>query len=356
MKGIQNTSVLHNIDTWKSDIFANYAGSDRKDGVISPDGTRYMIKFAEDHTRKNNMDTSYVNNVLSEYLSSHIFSIIGYDVHDTFLATRNDELVVACKNFTSDHNHLIEFRTYLHKHYDSGKIGRVPDIRQIKYVLNNDPTLYPYKEQLWTSYCERFVGDAFVGNFDRHMGNFGYLITQDGTVSPSPVYDNGSTLFPGLSEHAMKTEILPHPKEIAKRALLFPKAALTVNGQKIRYYDMLASNYDPDMTKAVKKIVPTISKKMQEIYEFIDNQTFLSDTRRIFYKTILTARLNLILQPAEERCLTRDYATGSLTRLNNGKNYTEELFEREWENMQRDQEWTEKIKAYQNKINTISYR
>ena len=88
MHGILQPAKLQNFDTWQRDRFADYGGSDRKDGLIDPDGALYLIKYAENHTRKNELDTSYVNNVLSEYLSSHILSIIGYDVHETVLGTR----------------------------------------------------------------------------------------------------------------------------------------------------------------------------------------------------------------------------------------------------------------------------
>lgn len=122
MHGILHPAKLQNFDTWQRDRFADYGGSDRKDGLIAPDGTLYLIKYAENHTRKNELDTSYVNNVLSEYLSSHILSIIGYDVHETVLGTRNDEIIVACMNFVPKDQKLIEFGRYLRKRYDSGEI------------------------------------------------------------------------------------------------------------------------------------------------------------------------------------------------------------------------------------------
>ena len=212
--GISHPTSLYNIDTWKPDRVANYTGSDRKDGLISPDGHRYLIKYATQHTRQNDMDTSYVNNVLSEYLSSHILQIAGYPVHDTFLATRNDQLVVACKNFVPADMELIEFGQYMRKQYDSAEIGRVPKYRQIKEILSTDPDLQ-MNPDLWNDYCQRFIGDAFVGNFDRHMGNWGYLVSRtnpDEPPTPAPIYDNGSTLFPSLSSKAM-TDVLSTKKK-----------------------------------------------------------------------------------------------------------------------------------------------
>lgn len=132
-----------------------YSGSDRKEGLISPDGRRYLVKYAEAHTRVNDLDTSYVNNVISEYMTSHILAIAGFDVHQTFIGTRGQNLLVACENFTSNHQYLIEFGQYMRKHYDSGDIGRVPELKQIDYVLHNDSVLSDYAEELWDSYWER---------------------------------------------------------------------------------------------------------------------------------------------------------------------------------------------------------
>lgn len=338
MKGISNTffrdKTLPALDDWSVDMITAYSGSDRKEGLIDPEGCRYLVKYAEAHTRVNDLDTSYVNNVISEYMASHILEIAGFEVHHTFIGTRNQNLLVACKNFTSGYQYLIEFGQYMRKHYDSGDIGRVPDISQIEYVLHNDPVLCDYAEKLWDTYWERFVGDALVGNFDRHMGNWGYITdTRSGEVYASLIYDNGSTLFPALSEKAMREDVLPFPKEIMKRTLLFPKAALTVNGKKVSYLDMLSSGYVPSVNMAVRKTVPIILDKLPEIRKFIDVQEFLSDTRKAFYKTMLNSRVNYILKPAWECCTSGKYNIEALERIQNGIEYTEEDFEgsRSWQ-------------------------
>ena len=104
MKRISNTflqkEALPSLDDWSPDMITPYSGSDRKEGLISPDGTRYLVKYAEAHTRLNDLDTSYVNNVISEYMSSHILGIAGFEVHHTFIGTRGGNLLVACENLT----------------------------------------------------------------------------------------------------------------------------------------------------------------------------------------------------------------------------------------------------------------
>lgn len=337
MFGISNEESLLNIDDWEDDIFADYGGSDRKCGVISKDGKRYLIKYAETHMRKNDLDTSYVNNILAEYLTSHILSILEYPVHETFLATYQGELVVCCENFTSENEKLIEFGRFLRKHYDSGEIGRVPDADQMKHVFQTDRLLAPYAEDLWYSYWERFIADALTGNFDRHMGNFGYLVSKE-SVKPSPIYDNGSTLFPALSEQGMK-EVLSQREEILKRTLLFPKAALTVNGTKARYYDLLSSNYVPELSVALRTKMRIIASRMPNVYHFINQQECLSDVRKTFYNTMLKARFEWILRPAWERCLSQNYDKDANERLCSGTDYTENMFKQEYENICADKKF-----------------
>ena len=49
---------------------------------------------------------SYVTSPLSEYIGSHIYQILGYDVHETILGVCFEEkrykVVYACKDFIKD--------------------------------------------------------------------------------------------------------------------------------------------------------------------------------------------------------------------------------------------------------------
>ena len=46
-----------------------------------------------------NVGILYTTAPLSEYIGSHIYEILGYDVHCTILGYRNHKLVVGCKDF-----------------------------------------------------------------------------------------------------------------------------------------------------------------------------------------------------------------------------------------------------------------
>lgn len=321
--------ALSSFDDWRRDIHANYGGSDRKDGLMGPDGSRYMVKYSEKVAPRNDLATSHVNNVVSEYVSSHIFGLLGYPVHDTELGTLGGEVVVVCRNFVPPGGTLLEFGTVLRKHYDSGAIGRIPNIEQIYDAFGKDPDLAPHADALKRSYWERFVGDALVGNFDRHKGNFGYLIGSDGSVAPSPIYDNGSTLFPNLSESGMQ-EVISDPREIMQRIKVYPKAALEMNGKKVSYYDMMASGIYDELTSAVVRTVPRIRDAMPAVHGFINDCSFLSDARKNFYNVILAERMHFILEPACSKCVSRKFDLGARNRIQEGAEYTMQDFEDYW--------------------------
>ena len=323
--------MLPTFDDWRRDRLANYGGSDRKDGLLGPDGSRYMVKFSEKQAPRNDLATSYVNNVVSEYMSSHILGILGYPVHDTHLGILRGEVVVACRNFVRPGTALVEFGTILRRHYDSAQVGRVPNIRQIYEVLETDPDLSAQADTFKACFWERFVGDAMVATFDRHKGNFGYLIGVDGSVTVSPVYDNGSTLFPNLSESGMAA-VLADPKETMQRIRLYPKAALELHHNvKVDYYDMMASGLYEELTREVIQTVPRIRAAMPAVTEFIRNCGFLSDVRKNFYLVMLAERMHFILEPAYEKCVTGQFDPDAKKRIEDGTEFGRNEFESYWE-------------------------
>lgn len=144
--------------------------------------------------------------------------------------------------------------------------------------------------------------------------------------------------------------ILSEKKELLKRTLLFPQAALAIESQKISYMDMLSSNFDPAMTEAVLQMVPVIQKKIPEIKKFLHDQTFLSDTKRTFYQIILQTRLNFLLEPALEACRAGKYHPDAQKRLKDDIAYTEADFERDYDTLCRDAAWQQKLQELEHYI------
>ena len=295
----------------KIDRHSDYGGSDRKNAIIYCD-ERYMIKFSEKQEAKNDYGTSNVNNVLSEYLGSRIFASVGIPVHQTLLGTYHGELVVACKNFLAPGETLHEFSWYLRNQFDSADIQRMPVLEQIYKVIITDPDLLSIKEAAIERYWDTFVIDAVIGNFDRHSGNWGYIIGNDDSIRVAPVFDCGSCLYPGLSANAMQG-VLESKYGVSRRMFEFPKAALLVGEKKVGYYDMMASGYNRDCEKAVLRMVPRID--ISAIREIISETSILSMERKEFYITMMENRIKYILKRAYQRLTKEDYDEIALSRI-----------------------------------------
>lgn len=312
----------------KRNIFANYGGSDRKFGIIYDDEP-YMIKFAQKNSiKKYDLATSSVNNCISEYIGSRIAATIGIPVHETELGLYDGELVVACKDFCGDKYLSQEFGLYMRMRYDSNEIGRVPELEQVYDVIRNIDILKEIEDLAIRRYWDTFIIDALLGNFDRHKGNWGYLVDKTtGLISLAPVYDYGSSLYPMLSDDGI-WNILDSPKEVCERLYVFPNAALTINNVKVSYYDMLCSGYNKDCINSLLNIYENIN--MEKIENIIDETPLISEERKLFYKTIIFFRKKFILDVAYQRTIDKKFDSVAYERIRNGEAYTKTLFHDEF--------------------------
>ncbi len=89
----------------------NYKGSEKKKTLIY-DGKKYLVKFP-DPIREKNKSISYINNAISEYIGSNIFSMIGFETQNTILGkyvyNEKEKIVCGCEDFTNENNILYEF-------------------------------------------------------------------------------------------------------------------------------------------------------------------------------------------------------------------------------------------------------
>lgn len=298
---------FYDFSNCKIDKDTVYTGSDRKKGILF-NNDRYMVKYQAKH---------HSDNVFSEYISSHIIKTLNIPVHDTLLGKINDEYVVACKNFLNEGEILQDFAMFLRRSYDSSEIGRVPQYNQIIDVINNEEVLITIKEDALKAYWETFVVDALIGNFDRHKGNWSYIrIPKEDKIICSPIYDCGSSLYPELAEDGMKM-VLSSEEEVLKRIYTFPRAALQVdNKNKVSYYDMLSSGFDEYCSQALLKIAPLID--INKINNVIDNTPEIDNLRKVFYKVMIRARKELIIDRAYNRINSHNYNIEAQNRLLNG--------------------------------------
>lgn len=294
--------------------YREYGGSDSKFSLLI-DGEHCLVKRTEYTQPTYENSAGLVSSPVSEYVGSHIMQSLGIDTHETFLCKYHDkenrspkeDIVVACRDFTDENYRLQHFRWFMLNMYSRNEIGRVPTYGQLYHVMETHPVLEKITEQAISRYWDQFIGDALIGNPDRHKENFGYLVNEKtGDIRLAPVYDCGSSLFPSLDEEGLE-KVLSSKEEIEKRCYTFPTAALTPPGggktDKTGYFDFISSGYDRNCTEAFLRIYEKIDLK--QINRIIDETPYISDIRKEFYKTMIVARKELILDRSIEELLKK---------------------------------------------------
>lgn len=180
--------------------FKGYGGVNGNKININYEGISYMLKFPLVPTKSKVM--TYTNSCISEYLACHIFEMLGLAVQETLLGTYRDKrgkekVVVACRDFTTEGKKLMEFAHLKNTCVDSEQNGYGTELSSIMKAIEKQSLVDPqkFKDFFWNM----FVADAFLGNFDRHNGNWGILIDEQNQCADiAPVYDCGSCLYQQL--------------------------------------------------------------------------------------------------------------------------------------------------------------
>lgn len=276
-----------------------YAGANGKKIGIEYRGEQYMLKFPPSGESKKT-ELSYTNSCTSEHIASSIFNMIGITAQKTILGTYDvngkTKLVCACKDFTADGSRLFDFCSIKNTVIDSGHNGTGTELDDVLETIEKQ--LFVNPAELLEHFWNVFVMDAFLGNFDRHNGNWGFLYNHSTqAASIAPIYDCGSCLLPQADEKIMRA-VLENENELHARVFRFPTSAIKYRDRKINYYDFLIAAENKDCNAAVLRMVPRID--MIAIHAFIDEVPYITDLQKEFYKRYLSARYELIIRPAYE--------------------------------------------------------
>ena len=270
-----------------------YAGANGNKISVIYEGEQYMLKFPPQV--KLNKDMSYSNSCFSEYLGCQIYESIGIPVKKTLMGIYTvkgkQKIVVACGDFTEPGVSLQDFASLKNRMIDSERQGYGTELIDILQTID-EQTLVD-RDSLLERFWDMFVVDAFIGNWDRHNGNWGFLYDdRTDEMTLAPVYDCGSCLYPLADEQIMEA-VLSDPGERNHRIYNIPLSAIMQDGKKIKYFDYISSLQNEDCNRALKRIVPRID--MGKIKEIIDHTPFISDLQKKFYLTMLTERKTHIL-------------------------------------------------------------
>lgn len=270
-----------------------FGGSEKKLGLIIG-GNEYMIKYQKQ------TEFGKRNNHISEYIGSHVFEMLGFECQETHLATYDGEQVVACKSFIRDGYQFVPFNDVGESTLDQDKEKYQYSYEDIMQMLRDNSKLTNVDETI-SQFWKLFIVDALLGNFDRHGANWGFL-KKDNKYKIAPIFDNGSSLFPNLTDEDEMLNIIKSEEETNKRIYTFPTSQIKLNGKKSSYYDVISSLQFKECNIALADIYAKVN--LEQIYSFIDNDVlFISNTQKRFYKHMITERFIKIIKVSYERLI-----------------------------------------------------
>lgn len=289
-----------------------YGGANGSKRSITYNNELFMVKFPPHPTRSKEM--SYTNSCISEFIGSHIFNIIGITAQETILGTYfingEEKIVVACKDFAINGKIIQDFASLKNTVIESPTNGYGTELDDIIDSIEEQQAIYPV--ELKRHFWNLFIVDAFIGNFDRHNGNWGFLYDSlDDSMKIAPVFDCGSCLFPQASPQIMRST-LSDKNELDLRIYGIPLSGIKENNRKINYFDYIYSLKNKDCNEALKRITPRID--LERINNMIDEIEVLDSLQKNFYKTILAARKEHILDKSLERLRILEHSRDDFLR------------------------------------------
>lgn len=291
----------------RNGTYGGMAGS--KEG-ITYNGNYWIIKYPKNTKDMNDVDISYTTAPLSEYIGSHIYQELGYDVHETLLGFRNNKLVVACKDFCLNRGDLLEIRTLkntyneelenrLNVEISSTGSQHMIEIKEILIHLDNNPILsniHGLKERFW----DCVVIDGLINNNDRNNGNWGILL-ENNTYKISPIFDNGASFSNKLSDEKIRTRLKNFDN--LRMSAVNIATAYSDNGKRFTYKKILSFNNE-DLKDAIMKNTKLISDKMGDITNLLNSIPnvykgipIITEERKNFYLKSMEIRFNELILP-----------------------------------------------------------
>ena len=305
--------IINFTDYALSDMDLQYAGrAGEKRGIIY-NGDYWFLKFPKNTIGMNRVTgISYVTSPLSEYIGSHIYEILGYDVHKTILGICNDgkrnKVVCACKDFIKDDTNeiLIPYTALrndtnpLIMERNDKSILSASNINEIIFQLEHNTILGSIseaKERFW----DVVIIDMLINNNDRNEDNWGVIkYKKENEYKLAPIYDCGNCFYGKTSEERIET-IMSDSEKLYSSAINGITAYEDDEEKRISARDILKINNS--VLKERKKYVSTlINEKISFIENFINSIPnsygdidIMSEARKTYYIETLKIRIEKIL-------------------------------------------------------------
>lgn len=308
-----------------------YGGNAGLKRGVTWNGEKWIIKFPQETSTFENVDISFTTSPLSEYVGSHIYEILGYNVHQTVLGTFLNEknglmqLVVACRDFTENGKlKLIDYEAIKNDYSDELQIklsqlrARLPVYKSkglSSHTIPIEEIILQFKENYIFSdskdvqnlFWEMLIIDCLVNNNDRNKNNWGFLYdAQTDRFTPAPIYDNGASF---VSKHSdAKLQKLLLNKSALENSALNGMCYYTINNEWLNFrnfFKKLKENgLDAELNKASLKVLAIIEDRWKMIASFIekipnndDGIKIMSDVQKEFFTKTMEIRFHKLLKP-----------------------------------------------------------
>ncbi|WP_127167237.1 HipA domain-containing protein [Veillonella sp. CHU732] len=276
--------------------FKTYGGANGNKLGIYIDEEQYLLKFPP--VSKNRDELSYTHGCVNEHISSSIYNLLSIPAQQTELGiyqrANKTKIVVACKDFVADDEEFRDFASLKNTVITSESSGYSKDLSDILFCIYEQDRIDPVQveERFW----DMFVVDSLVGNFDRHNGNWGFLVNKSTHIwKLAPVYDCGSTLLPSASIELLKA-ILNDADLLNERIYRFPNSAVTIDGKKANMFEVLTEYPNKQLEHSLESIVQKID--MEEIFALIESIELIRVEQKDFYKLYIEERKKKLLDTA----------------------------------------------------------
>lgn len=286
----------------------------RKMGIVYK-GKNYILKFPGNlkEQKMKNIQLSYSNSPVCEYIGSQIYGLLGFPVHDTVLGVRNGKTVVACGDFLEDGDRLYEFDkikvTFDPPFLDSNgneTNGTGLDLYEILMTIQEHPLLKDV-EGIEEHFWNMFVVDALIGNTDRNNSNWGVIIRADGTKELAPVYDNGNCLNSKWDDEKMQA-VLSDEKRLTAESFSARRCIFELAGDRLNPYHLIERMEYEGCNKAVRNITPKIAMALPGIEKMILEIPVLTDIQKKFYLAVMEERYEKVFQPVCREIMGQEMA------------------------------------------------
>jgi len=309
--------ILRNFDQYRENLKLYGGNAGRKLGIVI-DGENWLLKFPKTTKYLSSAASiSYTTSPLSEYIGSHVYELLGYDVHKTMLGIKSGKMVVACRDFTDQTHILREFREV--KNYYNEKLE---DMLEISISSSDDDANYTSLDALivhleYNPILQKVAGckqrfwdcaviDGLINNNDRNNGNWGILQNiENNSYSLAPIFDNGGSFNNKLGDKEFSNRL--QSEDAMMRSALNTVTSYSLNDKMLTYKALLCLD-NRDLKSAINRVYPLVSKRFDDIAGFIENIPEEEDGYRIcsksqkeFYIQSMRLRIEQLLKPEYHR-------------------------------------------------------